>query len=432
MYFPGESTYIMSPGTLFQENKTTARFVTSFEATYEVHAQFESGVTQGFDTPVYVLVNGVVVLEDVISGFQDNPANNIATFSAKIALPLHGVVDFVLDAIPGEGATEPGWPNGGFHIVTFDAAIESSVYNAGDFPDPFDPNDYPLDPNLAGDPNNPVLIPMSPLQEPDPAPELPPLGEPNTVYLTGLTFSDTSASGDAGGLIWNTLYNDAAWDLAVHTGTVDVYDPNDPNIWLNSDTNMMLDVPLTVGNSYDFTIHKPHYEAGGPLPYVGLNLYFDGLQASSNAGISVYAANDTTGPGDGNPPWNGKDGPVVTGWPFGGSYSGGGLTYKNYDNMIQVTITNFVYYETDVYNIDSISAPTVAYPLSGPDGTKENIMQISLVLEPFLLTCEEQNEYYENDFNVDCYINLGDYAEIAGDWLECNDPEDPVGCTGTP
>lgn len=434
MYFPADSTYLMSPATLFQENKTTARFVTSFEATYEVQATFESGVMQGFDTPVYVLVNGVTVFADTISGFQDNPANNIATFSAEIALPQYGILDFVVDAIPGEGNTEPGWPNGGFHIVTFDANITSSAYNAGDFPVPFDPADYPLDPNM--DPNHPVLIPMSPLQDPEPAPPLPTLPREDTVYLTGLTFSDTNPSGTAGGLIWNTLYNDAAWDLAVHAGTIEAYDPNaasDPNVdfWLNNDTNMMIDIPLVVGNSYDFTIHKPHYEAGGPLPYVGLNLYFDGLQAASNAGISVYAANDTTGPDDGNPAWFAKDGPVVTGWPFGGSFAGGGQTYRNYDKLIQATITHFVYYETNVYNVDSISAPTLAYPLSGPDGTKENIMQIRLVLEPFIPTCEEQNEYYDNDFNVDCYINLGDYAEIAGDWLKCNDPEIPT-CTDVP
>ncbi len=424
MFFPAESTYLMTPATLYRENKTTARFVSSFEATYEVHAQFESGVTQGYDTPVYVLVNGVVVYEDIISGFQDNPANNIATFSAKVALPQYGILDFVLDAIPGEGST--AYPDGSFHIVTFDTTVTSSAYNAGDFPEPFDPADYPLDPNM--DPNHPVLIPMSPLQDPEPAPPLPQLPGDDTVYLTGLTFTDTNASGNAGGLIWNTLYNDAAWDMAVQAGTIDNYDPNN---WLNNNTDMMINIPLVVGNSYDFTIHKPHYEAGGPLPYVGLNLYFDGQQAASNAGISVYAANDTTGPGDGNPAWFGKDGPVVTGWPFGGSFAGGGLTYKNYDKLIQATITNFVYYETNVYNLDSISASPIAFPLSGPDGTLENIMQISLVLEPFILTCDEQNEYYANDFNEDCYINLGDYAEIAGDWLKCNDPEIPT-CTDVP
>ncbi len=441
MFFPADSTYLMNPGTAVRENKTTVRFVSSFEATYEVHAQFESGVTQGFDTPVYVLVNGVTVFADVISGFQDNPENNIATFSAKIALPLHGIVDFALDYIPGEGNTEPTWPNGGFHIVTFDANVTSSAYNPDDFPKPFNPADYPLDPNDADDPNNPVLIPMSPLQDPDPAPELPPLPDSDKVFLTAMTFSDTDASGNTQNLIWNTFYDgvEPAWDLALHAGTVDVYDPNvaaDPNkdFWLNNDTDMMLNVPLVVGNSYDFTIHKAYYADGGPLAIVGLNLFFDDQQNSNTVGVSVYADSDTTGPGDGNPEWFAKDGIEVAGWPYTGpGYGGvgGGLTYKNYNKLIQVTITDWVYYPTTIYNIDSITRSDWDYPLVGPDGAADNIAQFSLVVEPFLLTCEEVGEYYDNDFNEDCYINLADYAEIAGDWLKCNDPEIPT-CTDVP
>ena len=34
------------------------------------------------------------------------------------------------------------------------------------------------------------------------------------------------------------------------------------------------------------------------------------------------------------------------------------------------------------------------------------------------------------DVKVDCYVNLGDFALLAGDWLECYDPADPDNCQG--
>jgi len=42
--------------------------------------------------------------------------------------------------------------------------------------------------------------------------------------------------------------------------------------------------------------------------------------------------------------------------------------------------------------------------------------------------CEVQNEFRDADINHDCYVNLADLALLAGDWLQCNDPEGP-GCT---
>ena len=55
-----------------------------------------------------------------------------------------------------------------------------------------------------------------------------------------------------------------------------------------------------------------------------------------------------------------------------------------------------------------------------------------MTVDRFEYDCQDYAEYYEMDINLDCYVNLGDYAEIAGDWLKCNDPEDPGTCTDTP
>jgi len=45
-------------------------------------------------------------------------------------------------------------------------------------------------------------------------------------------------------------------------------------------------------------------------------------------------------------------------------------------------------------------------------------------------TCQSNGLYEDLDLNEDCYVNLGDYAVVAGRWLECNDPQDET-CTAT-
>ncbi len=418
MFFKANRTYLETPAST-PSNHSTARFTAPFEATYQLHAEFESGVTAGFATDVAVVVNSVVVFTETISGFRDDPTANTATLDALVALPEGGTVDFAAIRIPNGTAYD-----GGFHIVDFNAELASIEYNPDDFPAPFNPDEYPLEPNDI-EPNVPVLIAMSPLYE-EVEPDL------NTVFLTAMVLTDTDANGNVRAVgTWNTIYPDPHWDLAIHPGTIADYKPNDPNMnWLNSDTDMMIDIPLTVGNSYDFTVHKPYYEPGGFLPVIGLNLFFDGLQADNQVGISVYAACDTTGPEDGNPEMFGKDGFTVCGWPYNAATSGGGLDYRNIDKQIRVTISNYVFYDFHVYGIDSISGPN-GYPLSGPDGILEDIVQFTLTVEPFASNCQDYAEYYDLDLNQDCYVNLGDFAQIAGDWLKCNDPAVPT-CTDIP
>ena len=44
--------------------------------------------------------------------------------------------------------------------------------------------------------------------------------------------------------------------------------------------------------------------------------------------------------------------------------------------------------------------------------------------------CEDLGSHWESDLNQDCYIDLDDLLIMVGNWLVCNDPEDP-GCADT-
>ena len=44
--------------------------------------------------------------------------------------------------------------------------------------------------------------------------------------------------------------------------------------------------------------------------------------------------------------------------------------------------------------------------------------------------CEDLGSYWETDLNQDCYIDLEDLLIMVGNWLVCNNPQDPV-CTNT-
>ena len=39
-------------------------------------------------------------------------------------------------------------------------------------------------------------------------------------------------------------------------------------------------------------------------------------------------------------------------------------------------------------------------------------------------SCQSNDVYEEFDFNEDCYVNLGDFADFAQSWLDCNNPID--------
>lgn len=45
--------------------------------------------------------------------------------------------------------------------------------------------------------------------------------------------------------------------------------------------------------------------------------------------------------------------------------------------------------------------------------------------------CKDIGVYFPADLNQDCYVNLEDFALIAGDWLKCNDPQ-RLECTDVP
>jgi hypothetical protein len=59
--------------------------------------------------------------------------------------------------------------------------------------------------------------------------------------------------------------------------------------------------------------------------------------------------------------------------------------------------------------------------------TAGNIYYVYLNGVPYQ-TCQTNGVYFPADINHDCYVDLADFARLAGDWLKCNDPERPE-CT---
>jgi hypothetical protein len=63
----------------------------------------------------------------------------------------------------------------------------------------------------------------------------------------------------------------------------------------------------------------------------------------------------------------------------------------------------------------------------GSDGTGNDWTGLDITITDALLypTCQQQGIYMDIDLNQDCYVNLADFAIIAGKWLYCNDPQNP-------
>jgi len=272
----------------------------------------------------------------------------------------------------------------------------------------------------------------------------PPASDANEVVLTALTLTRTNSLGTMDiSERWNTLYSDDAWDTAIFEGCIPA-DPNafDPTMFMNHPTNMMIHTPLREGENRTFT----WYNARGltDAGYFGVNLFFDDQQNYDIPGISVYAQMDTTGTGDGYPVFHANSAGSTMGWPMSSAAGTGSLIYKG--QKLKVTMTEFVTYHQDVYSHDLVTQQTAGHPLNGHDGAIDMIGQFTLLVEEYQpqLACDDLiamgGEYFEWDYNQDCYINLEDFAILAQDyyinlegvvnlaqnWLRCNDPANPA------
>lgn len=255
--------------------------------------------------------------------------------------------------------------------------------------------------------------------------------DPTIISLTAMTLTRT---GPVGGMVtlerWNTLFFDPAWDLALYEGNLitnpALYDPNNPGtFWLNNLEYMMIDIPLRLGDDRTFNWHcaRSHTD----VPKMGVNLFFDGSQNQDKPGISVYAQMDDTGPGDGMPEFLANTALSTMGWPITSTPGAGSLVYMDVDKLLKVTMTDFVVYHQDVYDLDFVGAQFqdpndgIHPVLGGNDGAADLIGRFTLKVET--LDCSTL-DHFTGDINKDCRVDLDDFALFVTDWLKCNDPQD--------
>jgi len=260
--------------------------------------------------------------------------------------------------------------------------------------------------------------------------------DPDVISLTAMTLTRT---GSTGGMItnldrYNTIFEDAAWDMAVYEGNLvtnpALYDPNNPDgFWLNNLKYMMIDIPLRLGDDRTFNWHCAY--SSPDVPKMGMNLFFDDSQNQDIPGLSVYAQMDATGPGDGTPEFLANSATSTMGWPITSVPGTGSLIYYDTVKKMKVTLTDFVVYHPDVYNLDFIGAQVqdpnsgINPVLGGNDGVADLIGRFTLKVET--LDCSTL-DHFAADFNKDCRVDLDDFAQLIATWLQCNDPRNPDGC----
>ncbi len=251
--------------------------------------------------------------------------------------------------------------------------------------------------------------------------------DPTVVYLQYLFLQSTNDQGvPVEGQAWNTtqLYDGTYWDLAVLDDNIDniaaITDPNlIPAHVLNNRTNGDIAAELHRGETYTFAFTGNGTPAGYDLTsdYYSMSFYFD---QKVNPGVTVFSAQDATGPADGNP---------VFGYPAGGP-----VIWKSPAKGVQVRVTNFVIYpksapdvSLDIQTEPWLSLGAVCQPYE-PDGTEDIVGEFALTVEQGELTCADMYPYYPMDLNHDCYVDLQDLARLSQDWLKCNNPVD-ADCT---
>jgi len=265
------------------------------------------------------------------------------------------------------------------------------------------------------------------------------LGGPNLdqVVLTALTFFGTTSTGSVREEErWNTLWDgvDGAWDIALASGSIAelaaIPDPNDIPI-LNIHDNMNIYVQMEKGQEYTFTWVNPTSGSAQGENY-GMNFYFDSAEKLGKPhGISVFG--NVTDPGEDPEAFQANDSATTMGYPITSVPGAGTLIYKDYVKGLAVTLTPWVVYHPDVFNVDFVTGNNnVTHALSDdgkikPDGNTDFIGQFTLSVDSYTPNCEDDlipmgGKYFFMDFNQDCYVNLEDFAEFAQDWLRCNDP----------
>ncbi len=246
------------------------------------------------------------------------------------------------------------------------------------------------------------------------------ISDPNPLIMSGMTLNTAD---DSGGIIgsefWNTIPEDAAWDIALFDTTIAVLsaDPNAIADHLQNNADRSITLDLVKGNTYSYSFAFSHgigtdlgslVEVDPNSLHSRIGLLFD----NEATGIAGFALNDLTGPSDGHS--------AVA------AATGGTLIWKNIEKKAQIRLTDFVIYPKSVADISlDIMGTGTANPGGTfvPDGEEDVVGEFTIVVEDGEFTCTEAGQFYPTDFNKDCYVNLEDYALFAQKWLACSDPE---------
>jgi hypothetical protein len=207
------------------------------------------------------------------------------------------------------------------------------------------------------------------------------------LFLTALTFYGATQEGFVRPEErWNTLYLDAAWDIALHEGPI-VTDPGqyDPStFWLNRAVDMGVNLRLKAGEERTFSFYVGENPA--PANWYGLNLFFDGQESpgGGTAGISVYAYTDEDGPDAGEPPPFLADAAIPTmGWPIADIPGAGTLVHVSEAKGLRVTLTDYAVYTTDALNVDfvQIQEPGGLLSIAASDGAADLVGQFTILVD---------------------------------------------------
>ncbi len=219
----------------------------------------------------------------------------------------------------------------------------------------------------------------------------------------------------------NTQSGDGPWDLALYDGPVSELDPND--VALNNPGNMNIYIELTLGEPKTISFANGLSGPKDPDWYYGMNLFFED---STSHQISVFGK--LTDSKEEVEPFTENAANPTAG--FGGSAVAGANSKvaKIFGKERKVTISDWKMYNETVWSLDMMLA-TPGIPW-GHDGIADHVGQFTLLVEEYQPVCTDMpamgNPYLDMDFNEDCYVNLEDFAEFAKDWLQCNDPGNPL------
>ncbi len=122
---PGQSWYPYMTGMMTpisdRTRGTAARFTVPADGQYDIQIDFENRVISGFDTYVYVNINGIEVWGDMVTGYASGPENFASYGVIGLALAAGDTVDFYDFSI----YNEPEPHGGGDHLVGVNASIST-------------------------------------------------------------------------------------------------------------------------------------------------------------------------------------------------------------------------------------------------------------------------------------------------------------------